>query len=256
MSRPVSPLPPINGLLAIVPRAERDLILNACDPVDLIFGDSVCQPGDSIRHVYFPTDSYISLIAPAGASEDLEVGMIGNEGMFGITLLLDVRISALAGLVQGGGPALRMSAARFGKLANEHASFRRTLNRYLYVLTAELAQTAACNRFHHLDARMARWLLMTHDRALGSTFRLTHKFLAYMLGVRRAGVSEAAGRLQAQGLIQYAHGELTVLNRPALELASCGCYDVLQATYRQHLGTRGKSRVQEDTKRRIRELPS
>ena len=196
------------------------------------------------------------MITPAGANEHIEVGMVGNEGMFGITVLLGIRISALAGLVQGGGRALRMTATRFGKIANEQASFKRTLNRYLYVLTAELAQTAACNRFHHLDARMARWLLMTHDRALGSTFRITHKFLAYMLGVRRAGVSEAAGRLQAQGLIQYAHGELTVLNRPALELASCACYAVLQANYHQHLGTRGKSRAQESTRRSIRGLPS
>lgn len=236
MSYPDSSPPPINGLLASLGRIDRDHVSGACEHIDLIFGDEVCQSGDRIRHVYFPTDSYISMIAPAGASENLEVGMVGGEGMFGITVLLDVKTSALAGVVQGSGPALRMSAARFGKIAGERASFRRMLNRYLYVLTAQLAQTAACNRFHHLDARMARWLLMTQDRAHAPTFHLTHKFLAYMLGVRRAGVTEAAGRLQVHGLIQYAHGELTILNRPALEAASCACYAVDLATYLQHMG--------------------
>lgn len=236
MSYPDSSPPPVNGLLAYLARNDRDHVTGACEAIDLIYGQEVCGPGDRIRHVYFPTDSFVSMIAPAGASESLEVGMVGSEGMFGITVLLDVRTSALAGVVQGSGPALRMSAARFGRMAGERASFRRILNRYLYVLTAQLAQTAACNRFHHLDARMARWLLMTQDRAHAPTFHLTHKFLAYMLGVRRAGVTEAAGRLQVHGHIQYAHGELTILNRPALEVASCACYAVDQATYLQHLG--------------------
>ena len=236
MSYPDTSPPPVNGLLASISRIDRAHVTGACEHVDLIYGQEVCLPGDRIRHVYFPTDSYISMIAPAGGSENLEVGIVGSEGMFGITVLLDVKTSALAGVVQGSGPALRMTAARFGTIANERVSFRRILNRYLYVLTAQLAQTAACNRFHHLDARLARWLLLTQDRAHGPTFHLTHKFLAYMLGVRRAGVTEVAGRLQMRGLIQYTHGELTILNRPALEAASCACYAVLQATYLQHLG--------------------
>ena len=130
-----------------------------------------------------------------------------------------------------------MSAARFGKIANERTSVKKTLNRYLYVHTAQLAQTAACNRFHHLDARLARWLLMTQDRAHNDTFKLTQNLLAYMLGVRRAGVSEAASRLQTKGHIQYGHGELTVVNRSALEAASCVCYAAVRATYLQYLGT-------------------
>ena len=211
--------------------ARANLVASACEPAELTFGDSVCKPGDTIRHVYFPTNSYISLITPAGASESLEVGMVGNEGMFGITVLLDVKTSPLLGLVQGGGQALRMSAGRFGQVANEIAPFRKILNRYLYVLTAQLAQTAACNRFHSLDSRLARWLLMTRDRAFSDTFRLTHEFLAYMLGVRRAGVTEAAGRLQAKDLIRYGHGELTVVDRQGLEQVSCPCYGAVNATY-------------------------
>jgi CRP-like cAMP-binding protein len=229
-----SPLP-ANGLIASLPRVDRDHVTGACEHAELDFGKPVCNPGDTIRHVYFPTNSYISLITPPGTSESLEVGMVGNEGMFGITLLLGVKTSPLLGVVQGGGPALRMSASRFTKVANESVPFRQKLNRYLYVLTAQIAQTAACNRFHLLDQRMARWLLMSQDRAHSDTFRLTHQFLAYMLGVRRAGVTEAAGRLQAKGLIRYVRGVLTVLDRKALEAVACSCYGALNATYKQHL---------------------
>ncbi len=242
MSKSAPPFLPVNALIASLPRTVRENVSDACESAELPFGEALCKPGDSIRYVYFPTDSYISLITPAGASESLEVGMVGNEGMFGITLLLDVKVSALLGLVQGGGQALRMPAGRFRQLTADSAPFRQRLNRYLYVLTTQLAQTAACNRFHALDARMARWLLMTHDRAHKDTFRLTHQFLAYMLGVRRAGVTEAAGRLQAQGLIRYVRGELTVLNRSGLEGASCPCYRMFKATYLQHLGNPGNGR--------------
>jgi CRP-like cAMP-binding protein len=230
----LSPLP-ANGLIASLPRIDRDHVTGACEYAELTFGKHVYKPGDPIRHVYFPTNSYISLITPAGTSESLEVGMVGNEGMFGITLLLNVKTSPLLGLVQGGGAALRMSASRFTKVTNESRPFRQTLNRYLYVLTAQIAQTAACNRFHLLDARMARWLLMSQDRAHSDTFRLTHQFLAYMLGVRRAGVTEAAGRLQVKSLIRYVRGVLTVLDRKGLEAVSCSCYSALIATYEQHL---------------------
>ena len=199
-----------NSLLASLPAGEGKRINEACEPAELTFGSNLCAPGDRIRHVYFPTTSYVSLITPAGASESLEVGLVGNEGAFGITVLLDVKTSPVRGLVQGGGQAQRMPASRFTKIANESAPFRKVLNRYLYVLTSQIAQTAACSRYHSLDARLARWLLMTHDRALSDTFRLTHEFLAYMLGVRRAGVTEAAGRAQAKGLISlcpwFAHG--------------------------------------------------
>jgi hypothetical protein len=167
--------------------------------------------------------------------------MVGNEGIFGITLLLGIKTSALLGLVQGGGPAFRMTGSRFVKLAGQSGPFRKVLDRYLYVLTAQIAQTAACSRFHLLDARMARWLLMTQDRAHKDTFRLTHHFLAFMLGVRRAGVTEAAGRLQAKRLISYSRGELTVLDRVGLEKVSCACYRALKTTYQQYLGNGAKN---------------
>jgi CRP-like cAMP-binding protein len=224
-----------NELIASLPAADRDLVLGSCETTELEFGATVCKPGDRITHVYFPTTGYISLITPAGAAESLEVGMVGTEGLFGITLILDVNTSPLLGLVQGGGAALRMTARRFTRAAADSRVFRRTINRYLYVLTTQLAQTAACNRFHHLDARMARWLLMTSDRTTGNTFHLTHSFLAYMLGVRRAGVTESAGRLQARRLISYARGLVTVTDRPGLEAMSCDCYAALNRTYNKFM---------------------
>jgi CRP-like cAMP-binding protein len=225
-----------NYLLATLPPGDRRLVTEACERVELPFGEVLGEPGDTIHHAYFPTDSYISLITPSGTSESLEVGMVGSEGVFGATLMLGINKSGLLGLVQGGGPALRMSATRFRLLAEKSKPFRRALNRYLFVLTAGLAQTAACSRFHLVDARTARWLLMTHDRAHRDTFRLTHNFLAYMLGVRRAGVTEAAGHLQARGLIRYSRGQVAVIDRAGLEALSCPCYDILNKTYREYLG--------------------
>ena len=238
-----------NSLLDSLPRGARELIGNSCGPAHVKSGDILCEPTDRIQRVYFPTTAYISLIAPALGTETLEVGMVGNEGMLGITVLLDVRTSPLTGLVQGGGQALQMSATRFSRLANNVPPFKKIVNRYLYVLTAQIAQTAACNRFHSLDARLARWLLMTRDRAQSDTFRLTHKSLAYTLGVRRAGVTEAAGRLQAKKLIRYHHGELTVLDRHGLEENACSCYLAHNAVYEEHLGKPRVASVQPMTHR-------
>jgi CRP-like cAMP-binding protein len=236
MSTPVGPSARGNSLLDALPRRSRQALIQASEPVELAFGKPLCQPGEEIRHVYFPSTGYISLITPAGASESLEVGLVGHEGMFGITLLLDIKTSPLLGLVQGSGAAWRMPASRFRRAAKEIVAFRRILHRYLYVLTAQLAQSAVCGRYHLLDARMARWMLMTHDRVVDDTFRLTHEFLAWMLGVRRAGVTEVAGRLQKQYLIDYHRGVVTVLDRAGLESASCPCYQAFNTMYKLHLG--------------------
>src|SRR5256714_2420782 len=229
---------PTNLLIASLPTRDRDLVIDSCEAVHLVAGVSVCDAGETIRAVYFPTDTYISLIAPLGASESVEVGMVGSEGLFGATLTFGIKTSGVQALVQGEGPALRMTARRFSRVLQDSEAFKRSLNRYLYVLTMQLSQTAACGRFHTLDARMARWLLMTPDRAHKNTFELTHQFLAYMLGVRRASVTEIAGRLQNSGLVKYTRGRLTVLDRRALEKASCGCYAAMRACYRKYLGDR------------------
>jgi CRP-like cAMP-binding protein len=228
----------INALIASLSARDRRTVLKSCEEVDLALGDVLCAPGAPIRHIYFPVTSYISLITPKDVVDSLEVGLIGREGVFGITVLLEVNDSPLLALVQGAGAALRLTTPAFRKAVAESAPFRRMLNRYLYVLMAQLAQSAACGRFHLLDARLARWLLMTHDRAGSKTFNLTHQFLAFMLGVRRSGVSVAAERLQGRNLIRYNRGRVEILDRKGLEALSCPCYASQLKIYRQRMGIR------------------
>jgi len=219
-----------NQLLDAVGLRGRERILAECTTVPLEFGHVLYEPGDPLRHVYFPTSGFVSLIAPDGPNHTLEVGLVGTEGMVGGTLALGIAASPLKALVQGEGTAHRMRADSFSAILNENAP-RRVVGAYVYVQYRQMAQTAVCGRFHSLDARLAQWILLTHDRAGASHFRLTHQFLAHMLGVRRAGVTMAAGSLQKQHLIQYRRGMMNVLNRPGLEAVSCACYKRLNEIY-------------------------
>lgn len=222
---------PRNLLLAALPAADRRRLLARCGVVDLVAGQTLIEPGEHIRHAFFPIDSYISLITPISAHEQLEVGLVGNEGMFGISLVLGVANSALRGLVQGSGSAWRVDAAAFRGELRTSVALRRGLNRYVYVSLSQLARTAACTRFHFVEARLARWLLMTRDRADSNSFDITQEFLAYMLGVRRAGVTRAAGALQRRKLIHYHRGSLVICDERGLEEAACSCYAISKETY-------------------------
>jgi CRP-like cAMP-binding protein len=195
-----------------------------CEAVDLAFGTILCEADDDIENVYFPLSGFMSLVGVVHGHKPLELGLIGNEGMLGATLVLSVESAPLRCIVQGSGSALRMDIAQFQWELQRSAALRLVLNRYLYVLMTQLFQTTTCVCFHEVEARLARWLLMSHDRAHADHFHLTHEFLANMLGVRRSGVTKAAGALQTDGLIRYSRGEITIVDRAGLEAASCECY--------------------------------
>jgi CRP-like cAMP-binding protein len=215
---------PANNVLAALPHKSYRDLLPGLVPVPLVFGDVLYEPGDTIREVYFPGKAVVSLLTVVDGRAALEVGMVGREGMVGIPLALGVDVSPVRALVQGAGDSLRMSAARFRKAFDASPVLQRALHRYTYALMAQVTQTAACNRFHRVDARLARWLLMTRDRLCAGEFRLTHEFLADMLGVRRVGVTEAASALQERDLIDYSRGHIRILDNAGLEATACSCY--------------------------------
>lgn len=225
-------LPAFNRLIESLPPNERDRILQCCEPVELAFGDILCEPHEPFEYAYFPLTGFISLVTILSGHKPLEMGLIGNEGMFGATLALEeVDALPMRAIVQGQGTALRMSATQLRSELRDCPRLLRLLNRYLYLLLSQLSLTAACTHFHEIEPRLARWLLLAHDRAQANHFYLTHEFLASMLGVRRSGITTAAGALQAKKLIHYTRGEISILDRRGLEAASCECYDAVMDDY-------------------------
>ncbi|NEV65078.1 Crp/Fnr family transcriptional regulator [Thiorhodococcus minor] len=225
----------VNRILAALPETDRWEILTWCEPVELQVGEVISEPGERIRDVYFPTDSFVSLVTPPADHAGLEVWLVGNEGMVGTPLVLGVEVTVLRTLVQGAGSAWRMSAERLGDALRRSDALHRTLDRYLSVLMSQGAQMVACTRFHVVEARLARWLLMSQDRAHSDHFHVTHEVLAAMLGVRRVGVTKAATALQQRDLIRYRRGEVAILDRAGLGAAACGCYGAMESLYAQVL---------------------
>jgi CRP-like cAMP-binding protein len=225
-----------NTVLASLPRKEFARLQTALEPVSLKFGQVLYEPGKAIRHVYFPIDCLISLLTAVDKRRSLEVGMVGNEGMAGMPFILGMGVSGVRALVQGGGEALRMSAATFRIEFDRNPGLKEALYRYMYALMTQISQTAACNRFHEAEPRLARWLLMTRDRVMSDEFPLTHEFLAHMLGMRREGVTEAASAFKRRKLIRYQRGEIQILDLKGLKAASCSCYKIVEAAFNRVQG--------------------
>src|SRR6267378_4208958 len=221
-------LPVANSMLAALPRKQYQNLLSGLESVALTFGEVLYEPGERIRFVYFPGDSLVSLLTLVDDQSALEVGMVGREGMVGVPLSLGADISPVRALVQGAGAAMRMKSARFSEEIRKSPQLQRQVSRYTRALMAQITQTAACNRFHVVEARLARWLLMTRDRVRSDEFRLTHAFLGHMLGVRRVGVTMAARALQKRKLIGYSRGKIKILHRRGLEGAACSCYELIK----------------------------
>ena len=225
-----------NSLLAALPRIEYQRLLAGLEPVKLTFGEVLYEPGEPIRHTYFPNDCLVSLLAVVEGRTVLEVGLVGSEGMVGIPLALGIGVSPVRALVQKTGTAMRTKSARFLHEFRRNPSLQRELFLYTHAAMAQATQIAVCSRFHLLEARLARSLLMTCDRARSNDFRLTHEFLARMLGVRRVGVTKAAGALQQRKLISYSRGDIRILDRKGLEAASCRCYQIVKNVQDRTLG--------------------
>lgn len=222
---------PTNLLLSVLPPSIRRKLLIRQEPVRLELSTALVELGEDTRHVYFPIDSVVSLLtAPSDENAALEVGLVGNEGMVGIWLLLGVDVAPLHAVVQGSGLAWRVEAKTFREMA-ANRDVRDTFNRYLYVRLVQLAQTAACTRFHVVESRLARSLLMTRDRAHSREFHVTQQLLAHVLGVRRAGVTRAATSLRRRKLIRYSRGDIEITDERGLERAACGCYAADKETY-------------------------
>jgi CRP-like cAMP-binding protein len=225
-----------NLLIDRLPRRERLRLLNLSETVTLRSGDVLCKPGDRIGHMYFPLDSIVSLAATLTGSQMLGIGMVGREGVLGSQLALGLTAAPVHAVVQGAGTALRVQAGPLRRELAQGNSLHRALCRHLYVLMTQFATTAACTCFHLLSPRLARWLLMSEDRAQAQGLHLTHEFLARMLGVRREGISVAAGELQQRLLIRYHRGDIHVLDRAGLEQVACDCYAADRLAYDTLLG--------------------
>jgi CRP-like cAMP-binding protein len=213
-----------NEILSSLSAEDFGRLSPRLQPVDLPFKQTLIVPDEPIRHVYFPDQGVASMLALLEGGGSVEVGMISREGMVGIHVFLGVDTVTQECVVQIPGTGWRMEVAAFREAAVQSRSLSASLHRYTMTFLLQVSQTAACNASHQLDERLARWLLMTHDRTDGDQLPLTHEYLSIMLAVRRSGVTIAASALQKAGIIRYTSGHITILNREALEMSACECY--------------------------------
>lgn len=217
-----------NALLAALPEAVRERLAPDLKLVDMLLGRVLYESGDTFHHVYFPTDSIVSLLYLTESGASAEISMVGNEGIVGVAMFMGGHSTPGRAVVQSAGHALRLPGRALMAEFNRHEAFQDLMLRYTQALITQMAQTAVCNRHHSIDQQLCRWLLLSLDRLPDNRLLMTQELIANMLGVRREGVTEAAGKLQSQGVIEYNRGHITVLDRPALEQLSCECYAVVK----------------------------
>lgn len=228
-----------NHILNALTGSELEGISSHLDSVNLSRGEVLYHPEQPITHVYFPNRGTVSLVSTFEDGTSVEVGMVGNEGMFGVSVFLGSISTPLLAQVQLPGEGLRMRADVLRREFQKGGQLQDMLLRYTQAFITQIAQTAACNRAHHVEGRLAKWLLMCGDRAHSKELRLTHEFIAQMLGMRRAGVTEAACLLKSAGLIGYTRGNVTILDRAGLEALSCECYPLVKKEFSRLVGGNG-----------------
>jgi CRP-like cAMP-binding protein len=220
--------PQLNFLLAALPEDVQNRIFDHLELVNLPLGKVLYESGDTMRHVYFPTDSIISLLYVMESGASAEISVVGHEGVVGVSLFMGGESTPSRAIVQSAGSAYRLSGQRIKDEFNRHGELMLLLLRYTQSLITQMAQTAVCNRHHSIDQQLCRWLLLSLDRLPDNKLTMTQELIANMLGVRREGVTEAAGKLQRLGVIDYCRGHITVLDRSKLEALSCECYAVVK----------------------------
>jgi CRP-like cAMP-binding protein len=221
-------LPQRNTLLAALPAEVQNRLFPHLELVSLPLGMVLYESGDTMRHVYFPTDSIISLLYVMESGASAEISVVGNEGLVGISLFMGGESTPSRAIVQSGGHAYRLPSQKLKDEFNRHGELLVLMLRYTQALITQMSQTAVCNRHHSIDQQLCRWLLLSLDRLSSNKLTMTQELIANMLGVRREGVTEAAGKLQRQGVIEYSRGHITVLDRHKLEQLSCECYAVVK----------------------------
>jgi CRP-like cAMP-binding protein len=220
--------PTQNHLLAALPSEVRGRLFPALELVKLPLGKVLYESGDALRHVYFPTDSIVSLLYVMESGASAEISVVGNEGLIGVALFMGGESTPSRAVVQSAGSAYRLPGQRLKDEFNRHGEMLLLMLRYTQSLITQMAQTAVCNRHHSIDQQLCRWLLLSLDRLSSNTLTMTQELIANMLGVRREGVTDAAGKLQRLGVIEYSRGQITVLDCASLERHSCECYAVVK----------------------------
>ncbi len=228
-------VPTGNHLLATLPRDEYEQIFDQLELVYLPLGDAICEPYIEMKHVYFPVDSIVSLLCVMEDGGSAEIAVVGFEGIVGVSLFMGGESTPSRAVVQSSGYAFRLPGNILKNAFYRAGPMQRLLLRYTQALLTQMAQTAVCNRHHTLDQQLCRWLLLSHDRLTSPELYMTQELIANMLGVRREGVTDAAGKLQKAGLIEYHRGHITITGRDDLEARTCECYHVVKREYERLL---------------------